>query len=171
VPRAATATTASAVGGELSGAMVGCRGPGVSTSRQRECHEALRLQCESYRPAGWREADGRGESHCIYPQPVGTRLNAAYPPAFKVIQQDGMLPPTCTLRQCKYLNNMVEQDHRSVKRRVNPGLGFGSFPTAQRTLQGYEVMPMIQRGQLHGTGKEDILTQNRIIAQMFGLVA
>jgi transposase-like protein len=35
---------------------------------------------------------------------------------------------------------MVEQDHRSVKRRVTLGLGFGSFPTAQRTLQGYAAM-------------------------------
>jgi transposase, IS6 family len=41
---------------------------------------------------------------------------------------------------------MVEQDHRCVKRRVNPGLGFGSFDTAERTLQGYEVMHMIRKG-------------------------
>jgi transposase, IS6 family len=110
-------------------------------------------------------------SHTVPPRVITVDQNAAYPPAFEALQQEGALPSTCTLRPCKYLNNVVEQDHRSVKRRVNPGLGFGSFLTAQRTLQGYEAMHMIQKGQLHGTGKGDILTQNRIIAQMFGLVA
>jgi hypothetical protein len=62
--------------------------------------------------------------------------NAAYPPAFGALQQDSTLPETCRLRQCKYLNNMIEQDHRFVKRLVNPGLGFGAFATAQRTIQG-----------------------------------
>jgi len=110
-------------------------------------------------------------NHTVPPRVITVDKNAAYPPAFEALQQEGTLPPTCTLRQCKYLNNLVEQDHRSVKRRVNPGLGFGSFPTAQRTLQGYEAMHMIQKGQLHGSRKGDILTQHRIIAQMFGLVA
>ena len=70
----------------------------------------------------------------------------------------------------KYLNNVVEQDHRFVKRRVNPGLGFGSFHTAQRTLQGYEAMHMLRKGQLKGLAKGDVLAQNRVIAQVFGLV-
>jgi len=110
-------------------------------------------------------------SHTVPPRVITVDKHAAYPPAFEALQQEGALPPICTLRQCKYLNNVVEQDHRSVKRRVTPGLGFSSFPTAQRTLQGYEAMHMIQKGQLRGTSKGDILTQNRIIAQMFGLVA
>jgi transposase, IS6 family len=58
-----------------------------------------------------------------------------------------------------------------VKRRVNPGLGFGAFPTAQWTIQGYEAMPMIRKGQLQGGPKMAVLAQNRAIAQMFGLVA
>ena len=66
---------------------------------------------------------------------------------------------------------MVEQDHRFVKRRVNPGLGFGSFLTAQRTIQGYEAMHMIRKGQLQGVPKGYILTQNRIIAHLFGVAA
>ena len=37
----------------------------------------------------------------------------------------------CELRQCKYLNNIVEQDHRGIKRLTNIGMGFGSFNTAQ----------------------------------------
>ena len=55
------------------------------------------------------------------------------------------------LRQCKYLNNVIEQDHRFVKRRVNPGLGFGAFATAQRTIQGYEAMHMLPKASLRGS--------------------
>jgi hypothetical protein len=92
-------------------------------------------------------------------------------PAFAELQHDGSLPITCTLRQCKYLNNVIEQDHRFVKRRVNPGLGFGATLTAWCTIQGYEAMHMLRKGQLHGTTKGDILSQNRLIAQVFGLAA
>ena len=97
--------------------------------------------------------------------------NAAYPPAFEALQQERILPETCLLRQCKYLNNVVEQDHRFVKRRVNPGLGFGAFATAQRTLQGYEAMHMLHKGQIEGMAKRDVLAQNRVINQLFGLAA
>ena len=75
------------------------------------------------------------------------------------------------LHSCKYLNNIVEQDHRFIKRRVKPGLGFWSFQSAWRTLRGYEVMNMIRKGQLHGAPKGDIVSQNRMIAQAFGLAA
>jgi IS6 family transposase len=60
--------------------------------------------------------------------------NAAYPPASETLQHDNPLPEVCPLRQCKCLNNMTEQDHRLVKHRVNPDLGFGAFHTAQRTI-------------------------------------
>jgi transposase, IS6 family len=83
----------------------------------------------------------------------------------------GTLPETCLLRPCKYLNNIIEQDHRFVKRRVNPGLGFGAFDTAQRTIQGYEVMHMLRKGQHDGLAKGDVLAQNRVINQLFGLAA
>jgi transposase, IS6 family len=50
------------------------------------------------------------------------------------------------LRQNKYLNNMVEQDHRSIKRIVKPMMGFKSFNSARRTLEGIEAMKMIRKG-------------------------
>jgi IS6 family transposase len=65
----------------------------------------------------------------------------------------------------------IEQDHRFVKRRVNSGLGFGSFRTAQRTLQGYEAMHIIRKGQIEGIAKGDVLAQNRVLAQVFGVAA
>jgi IS6 family transposase len=110
-------------------------------------------------------------AHAAAPRVITVDKNAAYPPAFHAVQQDGAVPETCTLRQCKYLNNMVEQDHRFLKRRVNPGLGFGAFETAQRTIQGYEAIHMLRKGQCEGSTKGDILVQNRLIDRLFGLAA
>ena len=50
--------------------------------------------------------------------------------------------------QIKYLNNIIEQDHRSIKRIVNPMLGFQSFRSANKTLKGIEAMNMIKKGQV-----------------------
>lgn len=52
------------------------------------------------------------------------------------------------MRQKKYLNNIVEQDHRAVKRVVRPMLGFKSFRSARTTLQGIELMHMINKRQM-----------------------
>ena len=52
------------------------------------------------------------------------------------------------LRQSKYLNNLVEQDHRGVKRITNPMLGFKSFWSAQKLIAGIETMHMVKKGQL-----------------------
>jgi len=52
------------------------------------------------------------------------------------------------LRQSKYLNNVIEQDHRAIKRRVRPMMGFKSFWSAARLIAGIELMHMIKKGQL-----------------------
>ena len=57
------------------------------------------------------------------------------------------------LRQVKYLNNVVEQDHRAIKRKVRPMMGFKSFWSASVTLAGIELMHMIRKGQLKATGR------------------
>lgn len=54
---------------------------------------------------------------------------------------------TITVRQNKYLNNLVEQDHRNIRRRIRPMLGFKSFPNAQTILTGIELIHMISKGQ------------------------
>jgi IS6 family transposase len=110
-------------------------------------------------------------SHTLTPRVITVDKNAAYPPAFDALQQEGTLPETCRLRPCKYLNNMIEQDHRFVQRRIKPGLGFGTFHTAQRTIQGYEAMHRLRKGQLEGVAKGDVLAQNQVINQLFGLAA
>ena len=93
--------------------------------------------------------------------------NAAYPKAFKELTAEEIMPATCELRQSKYLNNLIEQDHRFMKQLVRLGMGFFSFETACRTLHGYETMNMIRKGQMHGVDKGDILSQVKFIASLF----
>ncbi len=95
--------------------------------------------------------------------------NAAYPKAIDELKTAATLPKTCELRQNKYLNNIVEQDHRFIKRLVSPGLGFKSFYTARRTLIGYETMNSIRKGQLVGVPKGNILGQVEFVSQIFGV--
>ena len=57
------------------------------------------------------------------------------------------------IRQVKYLNNVVEQDHRAIKRQVRPMMGFKSFWSAAATLAGIELMHMIRKGQMKTTGR------------------
>ena len=52
------------------------------------------------------------------------------------------------VRQVKYLNNFVEQDHRAIKRVIRPMLNFKSFRSAMKVLAGIELMHMIRKGQL-----------------------
>ena len=89
------------------------------------------------------------------PRVINVDKNAAYPKAIAELKAARILPEQVELRQVKYLNNLIEQDHRFIKRLVKPGLGFFSFESAWRTLQGYEVMNMIRKGQVHGVGKGD----------------
>jgi DDE domain len=84
-------------------------------------------------------------------------VNGVLPPnALAALKANGVLPENVELRQVKYLNNLIEQDHRFIKRLVKPGMGFFSFETAWRTLQGYEMMNMIRKGQLQGVRKGDV---------------
>ncbi len=101
------------------------------------------------------------------PRVINVDKNAAYPPAIDQLKSDQTLPETTQLRLVKYLNNIVEQDHRFIKRLVNPGMGFGSFNTARRTLIGYETMNMIRKGQIQGVEKDDIRAQAEFVSQIW----
>jgi IS6 family transposase len=110
-------------------------------------------------------------SHTVFPRVITVDKNAAAPSALADLKSAGAIPSTCELRQVKYLNNIVEQDHRFLKRLVKPGLGFWSFGTAWRTLQGYETMNMIRKGQVKGVEKGAGACQVRFIALLFGVAA
>lgn len=110
-------------------------------------------------------------SHTVTPRVITVDKNAAYRKALHDLKSVGTVPHACELRQVKYLNNLIEQDHRFIKRLVKPGLGFCSFETAWRTLQGYEVMHMIRKGQVKGVDKGDVSGQVTFIASLFGAAA
>jgi IS6 family transposase len=109
--------------------------------------------------------------HVTTPRVITVDKNAAYPKAFKELQAKGTIPAGCELRQSKYLNTIVEQDHRFMKRLVKPGMGFFSFESAWRTLQGYEVMNLVRKGQVQGVNKGDSRGQVAFISSLFGLAA
>ena len=61
----------------------------------------------------------------------------------------------------KYLNNVVEQDHRAIKRRNRAMLGFKDFDCARVTLSGIEVMHMIKKGQMKSANKTPLSAANQ----------
>jgi len=75
-------------------------------------------------------------SHTSTPRVITVDKNASYPKAFKELKAERLIPDGCELRQSKYLNNIVKQDHRFIKRLVKLGMGFFSFETAWRTRAG-----------------------------------
>jgi transposase-like protein len=80
------------------------------------------------------------------PSLVNIDQSGANQAGWKQYNQDDM--KRIKIRQCKYLNNIIEQDHRRIKRLTRPMLGFKNFHAAQRTLAGIEVMAMIKKGQI-----------------------
>jgi IS6 family transposase len=107
--------------------------------------------------------------HTVNPRTITVDKNPAYPRAVRELKRCGQLWRFSRLRQRKYLNNIVEQDHRRIKRLVRPGLGFGSLETAKRTLAGYEVLAMIRKGQVYNVGGQDIKAQAAFVASLFGV--
>ena len=68
------------------------------------------------------------------------------------------------IRQCKYLNNIVEQSHRSVKQKTRAALGFKAFHSAHATLQGVEVVQMIRKGQVRPVSEGCFIDQFNSLA-------
>jgi len=96
---------------------------------------------------------------------ASTETNRRIPPSSFIAEQFAPEPT------CSYLNNNLEQDHRAIKRRVNASQGFRSFDGAWRTLQGYEVLHMIRKGQVRWLPKGDVAGQVQFVNDMFGLQA
>lgn len=109
--------------------------------------------------------------HTSPPRVINVDKNPSYPKAIKKLQKKGTLPPKCELRPIKYLNNLIEQDHRFIKRRVNPGMGFWSFDSAWRTLLGYEATNQLRKAQIQGTRRGDIRSQVAFVLRAFGIAA
>uniref|UniRef100_UPI00349EC29A IS6 family transposase n=1 Tax=Bacillus pseudomycoides TaxID=64104 RepID=UPI00349EC29A len=106
-------------------------------------------------------------SHICKPRVITVDKNPAYPVAIQELKKEKHMPEGIQIRQVKYLNNIVEQDHRFIKKRVRSMLGFKSYETATSILSGVEAMHMIKKGQLHLQVKS---AQNEVgfIHKLFG---
>lgn len=83
-------------------------------------------------------------------QPPETITLDGYAASHRAVREmiaDGPLPEGTKVRSSKYLNNLIEQDHRSIKSRTNVMLGFKRFRSAATTISGIELMHRIRKGQ------------------------
>ena len=103
------------------------------------------------------------------PRVINVDKNPAYPAAIHALQQEGMLPRRVRLRQCKFLNNVIEQDHRLSKKRTWLAKGYKTFPSARRTLDGIETMHMIRKGRVRRVAKKNVMAEASFVAKLFGL--
>lgn len=88
------------------------------------------------------------------PEKVSMDKSGSNKAAVTAINKDKPEEEKIEIRQIKYLNNIVEQDHRFIKKRTKPMLGFKNFHAAQRTISGIESIRMIQKGQINGFDKK-----------------
>ena len=81
------------------------------------------------------------------------------------------MSPRCRYRPSPYLNNVIEQDHRFVKKRITASQGFRSIEGALSTIAGYEAMNIIRKGQIRWLSKGDVLGQKQFIERLLGMAA
>jgi transposase-like protein len=105
------------------------------------------------------------------PFSISVDKNAAYPDAFTDSHAEQVLPQGCKLRRIKCLNNVIEQDHCFVNKRMRTSQSFKSFKTAERTLEGIEAVNMIRKGQAKRIGGNDSLSQAKFVASLFQVAA
>lgn len=110
-------------------------------------------------------------THTQSPRVITVDKNATYPKAVETLKADETLSATTELRQKKYLNNIVEQEHRAIKRMTKAGMRFNSFNTARKTLKGFEAMNMVRKGQVQGVAQGYSVGQAQFIAAIFGVAA
>jgi len=110
-------------------------------------------------------------NHVTQPRVINVDKNAAYPVALDALKSEQTLATETELRQVKYLNNMIEQDHRNTKRITKLTKGFKSFNSARQTLRGIEAMNMIRKGQVQGVESGNVRAQVEFVSQIFGLIA
>ena len=112
-----------------------------------------------------------GENHPA-PRVINTDEHAGYPSAIVRLKAEEALKDNCRHRPVQYLNNVLEQDHRAIKRRVRASQHLRSFWGARRTIAGYEAIHMIRKGQACRTvsaARGGLL--HRFILDLFSAVA
>jgi transposase, IS6 family len=87
------------------------------------------------------------------------------------LKDSGELSSRCHCRPSPYLNNILEQDHRFIKKRIAASLWFRSVDGALNTIAGCESMSMIRKGQVRWLAKGDIVGQLSFVQRLFGIAA
>jgi transposase-like protein len=104
----------------------------------------------------WRLALSAGKG--IGRRVINVDGHPAYARATRELQQPGELGRRCRCRTSPYLNNIIEQDHRFIEKRIVAGLGLRSAEGTWRTIEGYEAMHAIRKGQDPLAGQSDAPT-------------
>ena len=112
----------------------------------------------------------RGDQRRL-PFSLSVDKNAAYPEAFSASQAERVIPEDCQLRRVKYLNNVIKQDHRFIKKKVRASQCFKRFHTAKRTLEGIEAINMMRKGQVKRLTGSDLQGQAKFVAWLFKVAA
>ena len=107
----------------------------------------------------------------IRPRVINVDGHPAYASAIGELKQSGVLGRNCRCRPSQYMNNIIEQDHRFVKKRVVTSQGFRSAGGALSSIAGYEAMNIIRKGQIRWLPKGDVVGQKRFIERIFGIAA
>ena len=105
------------------------------------------------------------------PRVINTDRARLYGSAIARMKKEGILQRRCRHRPVQYVNNIVEQDHRAIKRRVKAKQGFRDFQAARRTIQGYEAMHMIRKWQARWVSGSDVRRQIQFIKNLFEVAA
>ena len=106
-----------------------------------------------------------------HPRVINTDQARLYGSAIPGVKKEGILRRCCRHRSVQYLNNILEQDHRAIKRQVKTKQGFREFHAARRTIQGYEAMHMIRKGQARRVNGSDVRQQIQFINKLFRVAA
>ncbi len=104
--------------------------------------------------------------HATKPGSITANGDKAYPVAVRELKEEKCIP----LRVKKYVNNIIEQNHRFIKKRIRNMLGLKSFQTAIKMITGIEAMHMIKEGQTL-QGENSVQRQIYLINEIFGLTA
>ena len=129
--------------------------------------------------SGWRDAAAakrlfrKALTDPSHPRPrvINTDRARLYGSAIARMKKEGILQRRCRHRPVQYLNNIVEQDHRAIKRRVKAKQGFRDFQAARRTIHGYEAMHMIRKGQARWVSGSAVRQQIQFIHNLFEVAA
>jgi transposase, IS6 family len=108
--------------------------------------------------------------HTQTPRVINVDKNPALSCSLEQLKKEGLLPKKMQIRPVKYLNNIIEQDHRFIKKVTKPCLGFKSLRTASKTIAGIEAMHTLWKGQMRRCFSAG-LSRAQIVNKLFGFTA